>query len=165
MLPDNHVKEYLHEAYVRAVVAQAGYECSFSEQDYGIDARVSEVVQLKGKYVSSGFDFKIQMKASQDFRLDTTETVYSLKAEAHDRMALHTGSTIILVLFCVPQDANLRLEVTEDHLKLQQCCYWWPRPAAKTDKSSSIAIRIPRQNLFTPQACRDIMALVRAGMM
>ena len=60
MLPDSHVKEFLHQAYVSAVAAQAGFCCHLSTSDYGVDGRITEVQRLEtGKFQDTGVQFSV----------------------------------------------------------------------------------------------------------
>jgi|CXWL01.1.fsa_nt_gi hypothetical protein len=123
MIPDNHAKSFLSKSYVNAVVTQAGYGCQFEEPDYGIDARISEVQFLpNGKYVSSGFHFNVQIKASHKFTKHNQSISYALEADAYNKLVYHKGGLIVLVLFCLPEEPSSRLILTEDFLELRNCC-------------------------------------------
>lgn len=164
MIPDSHIKEYLHRAYVQAVAAQAGYGCEFRGPDYGADAVISEVEHLpNGKRVATGYEFNLQMKASQVFIQREDATDYDLDAEAHNRLVRFVGNAIVLIVFCISPDVQARLTVTEDYLQLQHCCYWYPRPTEETTNRRSTRIAIPRNQLFTPEACTSLMEGVKKG--
>lgn len=124
MIPDSHAKSFLSQAYVNAVVTQAGYACQFSNPDYGSDARVSEVQVLpNGKFLNSGFDFDIQIKASHNCKKTSTEVIYSLDGNAYERLINFRGGFIVLVLFFVPEKADERIGFSENcigHRKLEQ---------------------------------------------
>ncbi len=162
MIPDNHVKAHLQVAYVQAVAAQAGFACEFVKNDYGQDACISEIAFFPdGTYSPTGYQFWVQMKASQRFHIQERGTAYDLDADAHARLVRHIGSAIILLVFCVPADDDVRLTVTEEYLQMQRCCYWYPRPDTMPENKRSTRIVLPRTNLFTPQACRELMEAVK----
>lgn len=163
-LPDSHVKEYLHRAYVSAVVAQAGYTCEFSTADYGVDACISRVRELPGgKFTKDGVHLNVQLKATQNYRQNALEIRYDLDADAHNRLVHHDSGAIVLLLFCMPPMPSDHFDLTEHHLELRHCCYWHPRPTSLTSNTSSVTITIPRSRLFTPDACRELMDQVREG--
>ena len=164
MIPDNHAKSFLSKSYVNAVATHAGYGCQFQEIDYGIDAEISEVQCTKtGKFVSTGFHFNVQMKATHNFTKNNNEVIYSLDADAYNRMIIHEGGLIVLVLFCLPENPNDRILLTEDCLEIRNCCYWYRLDGDLTNNSSSKTIRIPRTQIFNPETCKNLMSSVRTG--
>ncbi len=142
--------------------ALAGYTCTFVTDDYGVDARISEVQSFPaGNFIETGVHFNVQMKASHDYRHRGASTLYDPDVDAHNRLVAHTGGAIILVLFCIPQNPGDRLDLTEEYLKLHRCCYWYPRPDTLTTNKRSVTITIPRSSLFTPDACKALMDRAR----
>ena len=153
MIPDSHAKSFLSQSYVNAVVTQAGYACQFSNPDYGTDARVSEIQVLpNGKFLNSGFDFDIQIKASHNCKITSTEVIYSLDGDAYDRLINYKGGFVVLVVFFVPEKADERIELRENALELRNCCYWYR--VTENDKKT---IHIPRSQIFNPVACKSLM--------
>ena len=70
-----HQKEALGQAYVRAVIAKAGFNFGKSEHDYGYDGTIKEVVNRGGRYVESCFGINFQLKSSCDVG-DLIENAY-----------------------------------------------------------------------------------------
>lgn len=156
MIPDSHAKSFLSQSYVNAVATQAGYTCHFKNPDYGVDAQISEVQFLpNGKFLDSGFGFDIQIKASHKYKKTETEIIYSLDGDAYDRLVNYKGGFIVLVVFCVPEKADERIELSENALRLRNCCYWY-RVTEKDQKT----IHIPRSQIFDPSACQILMQYV-----
>lgn len=164
MIPDSHAEAYLSEAYVKAVVTQAGFTCCFHDPDYGIDALASEIqVTRKGKCVPTGHHFSIQIKASYEFTRNDGTIKYELKADAYNKLTQHPGGLIVLVLFCLPQDPSERLFLTEDYLQLRYCSYWYRVLGDPTENKSSKTIDIPRGQVFDVAACQLFMEQVKSG--
>ncbi len=157
-MPDNHKKEYLSKSYLSAVVAQAGYICQMQEQDYGVDAVISEIQELKsGKLVSSGFQFDVQLKSTHIFTKNKNDISYALEAEAFNKLISRRSGLIVLVLFCVPELPADRLILSEDCLELRNCCYWFIVSGDLTENTASKTIHIPRNQIFNPENCRNLM--------
>lgn len=157
MLPDSHAKSFLSKSYVNAIATQAGYGCQFTEPDYGIDAMVSEVRLLEnGKFVNSGYHYNVQIKASYDYDKHENEIIYALKPEAYERLLVHEGGLIVLVLFCLPKSPSDRITLNEDHLELRNCCYWY-----RVTNQDRPTLHIPRSQLFDPKACTDLMSCAK----
>lgn len=76
-----HQKEALGQAYVRAVIAKAGFNFGKSEHDYGYDGTIKEVVNRGGRYVESCFGINFQLKSSCDVLLKTVMWYMILKAK------------------------------------------------------------------------------------
>lgn len=166
MLPDEHMKEHLHRAYVQAVAAQAGFTCDFPRDDYGIDARISEVRRMpRGKFRAVGTHFNVQMKASHLFTRRADSTGYNLAAEAYNSLVDHDDGQVILLVFCVPRLTSDRLDLGLDSLILQHCCFWYQRPTTLTTNTSSISISLPHTQLFTVDECRRAMTLAKSRML
>lgn len=162
MLHDNHAKSYLSESYVHAVVTQAGYLCNFARQDYGVDAVISETQEIpKIGFWPTGYQFNLQIKATHDFKKVGKSISYDLEADAYNKLLHHEGGFIVLVVFCLPKDANERVALTENCLRLKNCCYWYHVTGAPTPNKNSKTIKIPRAQMFTPGACKELMDLVR----
>src|SRR5438093_1614359 len=63
LLTRNHRQEALSRAYIQAVAARCGMNCSFRDFDYGIDATVHEIKRRGGHYAESGISLDIQAKS------------------------------------------------------------------------------------------------------
>lgn len=162
MIPDSHAKSFLSKSYVNAVATQAGYSCQFIDPDYGEDARISEVQRTRdGKYLSSGYQFFVQIKASCDYTKSDNAISYAIEADAYNKLVRYEGGLIVLVLFCVAANPPDRLVLTEDYLQLRHCCYWYKAGAEPTDNTKSKTIHIDRAQVFDPQACQTLMNIVK----
>lgn len=162
MIPDNHAKSFLSKSYVNAIATQAGFGCQFTEPDYGIDAKISEIQFYSDhKYSETGYHFNIQIKASHAFSKKNGSIIYDLEADAYNRLVRHKGGLIVLVLFCLPKIPDDRIYLTENCLELRNCCYWYYISGEETGNKSSITLNIPRNQVFDPVACTIMMNSVK----
>lgn len=76
-----HQKEALGQAYVRAVIAKAGFNFGKSEHDYGYDGTIKEVVNRGGRYVESCFGINFSKKVLAMLLLKTVMWYMILKAK------------------------------------------------------------------------------------
>ena len=164
-IPPSHIKERLSVAYVTAVVARAGSALSFTNgSDYGTDAYISEVIETpNGKFTESGISLKCQIKSTTSFSLISNNVVYDMEVGAYNKLATRQGRDCILVLLCLPNDAAEWLSLNENQLIIKKCCYWFYISGPKSANTSSHRIRIPRSQVFAPQAVIDLLTLVRNG--
>lgn len=79
-----HQKEALGQAYVRAVIAKAGFNFGKSEHDYGYDGTIKEVVNRGGRYVESCFGINFQLKSSCDVTFENGHVVYDLESKNYN---------------------------------------------------------------------------------
>ena len=76
-----HQKESLGQAYVRAVVAKAGFNIAVSEHDYGVDGLIKDVADRGGRYFETGFGINFQLKSSVDVVFEDGFVVYDLESK------------------------------------------------------------------------------------
>ena len=161
-LPLNYKMEHLHFAYVRAVAAKAGANCTRPENDYGVDLRINKVrTKPDGGFADTGFLFHCQLKATTNLKVEDDYVVYDMEAGAYKNLVEWKGGWIILIVFKLPKDEQEWLSVTEDVLCMKDCCYWIHLREESSTNESSKRIRIPRNQLFDPQAVTDLLERVR----
>lgn len=163
-LPLNHMKERLHLAYVRAVVARAGATFQPYDEDYGIDARISAVsLTPDGKYIAKGSAFDCQLKATTDWEIKDEHIVYDLDVKAYNNLVELKERLGILILYRLPKqpDPDAWVTVSKDNLTMRTCCYWKLLTGDKTTNTSTKQICIPTQQLFDHQAVTDLLEEVR----
>ncbi len=121
-IPTNHMKERLSEAYIRLVATRAGAKFDPTEApEYGVDGAIRKVRHLpNGKYKDTGWLFHIQIKATENVRLNDDFISYKMDGEAYNKLVSWKGSSpCILVVFRVPKDQNEWLNIDEDNLLLK----------------------------------------------
>ena len=133
--------------------------CSFDNFDYGIDLTINKIVSFKGRLVPSGNKLDVQLKSSIRASTDDYNIRYSLEIDTYNTLRDEISPTRrILVLFLLPRDEKEWLEQDEDRLLMRKCAYWISlKGRQKVDNKTSVTIHIPRTNLFTVDALRDIM--------
>ena len=118
-----HQKEALGQAYVRAVIAKAGFNFGKSEHDYGYDGTIKEVVNRGGRYVESCFGINFQLKSSCDVTFENGHVVYDLESKNYNDLVEESSMLPnILILLALPTDSNDWLEVTADQLIMKKMC-------------------------------------------
>lgn len=161
-LPFNNKMEHLHSAYVRAVAAKAGANCEGRENDYGADLRINKVrPKPGGGFADTGILFHCQLKATTNWKVEDDYVVYDMKVGAYNDLVEWEGGLMILIVFKLPKDEREWLKVTEDVLCMKGCCYWTHLTGESSTNESSKRIRIPRNQLFDPQAVTDLLERVR----
>lgn len=164
-MPLDHIKERLSNAYVSAVAAGAGATFTPKAPEYGTDAFIQPVKRLpNGRYTETGFLFMCQLKATTTSELTDSYVVYDMEVDAYNKLARWEGnSPCILVPFRLPENCDEWLTLDEEHLLLRTCCYWTRIPDSPSTNRSSQRIRIPRTQIFTPEAVIELLEKVKRG--
>jgi Domain of unknown function (DUF4365) len=161
-MTDEHRMEQLSRAYVQAVAAVAGCSCARPEPDYGCDLTIRQVVRLGTSFRPIGRNLDLQLRSTTTATRTDTEVVYDLDVRTYDllRTATH-AAPLLLVLYVLPPDPSEWLAQTDDQLALKHCAYWLSlRREPAVSNRSSVRVRVPRENRFTPEALLRIMKAV-----
>lgn len=159
----NKQKEQFSIAYVRAVIAAAGFTVYTPEvDDDSIDLGITG---------SAPFDLpirprvEVQLKSTANQRaLHQGQVHFPLKIKNYDDLRLPSLVPRVLLLVVMPDDVSDWLRHTEEELVLSGCGYWlslFGYPS--TENTESVTVQIPRAQQFTPEALRAIMKRVNDG--
>ena len=162
-LPITLKKESLSEAYVRAIVAKAGYNFGKYDHDMGIDGVIKDVKEINGAFRAIGFGIEFQLKSTWDVTFENGELVYDLEVKNYNDLASwEGGNPAILILFVMPRDENLWVDFSNERLVIRQCAWWCSLQGLKvTDNGYKKRIRIPETQVFSPEELEKLMDKVR----
>jgi hypothetical protein len=172
MITEEHTKEALCRAYVQAIAGRAGTNASISDRefDYGIDGTFNEVhvralQNGKNRLVESGFKWDFQLKCTVKWKVEGTDLIYDLAAKAHNDLAIRAatvGTTAaVLIVLCLPPETDNWMALDEEQLILRKCGYWFRITTAPTDTGTPVTIRIPRAQIFSAEALRELFTTLR----
>lgn len=146
-------------AYVRAIVAQAGWNpYNFDIDDDSIDLGIG--INDKGRT-----RLEIQLKCTGEPVDMTQETFpFDLKLKNYNDLRVESLVPRLLVVVCVPEDINTWTKQTEQELCLRHCGYWlslvgMPDVTNKT----KVRIQIPRNNIFSVKFLKNAMQRIASG--
>lgn len=146
-------EEAISRAYVQAVAAGAGFTTASYDFDLdGIDLRVQAGGQMRPA-------LELQLKATINLRgpIDD-EYRFDLKTENYKRLREPTQTPRLLVVLKLPRDSNEWIEITPHELMLRDRAYWVDLLGApKTTNKRTIAVGIPKQNLFNIESLQSLM--------
>ena len=154
-------------SYLHAVVSKAGGGCvqtGKTEDDMGIDAKISFKGEFSRKPLYSAFNIDVQLKSSRQKLAESDENIsYSLKKKQYDKYTSRSSHESILVLFCLPDAPELWLAHSEEELILRKCAYWTSLKGAPPCKNDSITIHFPKRNVFDVEHLHQILAVLSKG--
>lgn len=157
-------QEALSLAYIKVVAAMCGMTHSTRSKDYGLDLTLHEVSEEGGRFAESGMAIDLQVKSSTSVVETKSEVGFDLPVRAYDALRAETDRVRLLVVFVLPNDESEWVRQTRAKLELRKAAYWVSlrgRPAVKN--RSTVRIALPKRQLFTPNAVREIIERVRRG--
>ena len=132
--------------------------------DYGVDGEFEEIIELQnGRLRASPFKLAYQAKATVEWWEEGDYIVYDLEATAYNDIVTReeAAPTLILLLLCLPKEEEQWHSVSHAGTIIRNCCYWEIFAGEPTPNTSRKRVRIPKENLFTPQALINLMTLER----
>jgi Domain of unknown function (DUF4365) len=163
MTPEQQ-KEEISKAYLHAVAAICGYSVGTWTQDHGgIDATVGAASTVGlGHLARPKVD--IQLKASARTDLVYYDHIsWQLDIDHYDSLRATASLPHILVVLLLPQDIGQAVEHTVQQLMIRRCAYWVMMTGMEAATGDSKTVHIPKRNVFTPDALRDILTKVSQG--
>lgn len=160
-----HQKEALSRAYVRAVIAKAGFNFGKTDFDYGIDGTIKDVINRNGRYVDSCFGINFQLKSSCDVIFENGLVIYDLESKNYNDLVAESSTLPnILILLALPPNSDEWLEVTAEQLVMRKCAWWCSLEGQDpTTNQTTKRITIPDCQIFSPAALVDLMEKVKGG--
>jgi hypothetical protein len=154
MITTPHMMERLSMAHIHALSGGAGLNMwEGKTHDYGVDITLRPVIIRDGRRVESGFSLDCQVKATTNWRYDDQEVIYDLEAKNFNDIVGRNADAIplIVILLCLPSEFSDWMSSDETQTVLRNCCYWVRPQGPLTTNTSTVRVRIPRQNRVTAQ--------------
>jgi hypothetical protein len=164
MITKQHTEEGLSRACVQAISARAGFNLSNKEFDYGVDGSLDEVSYIDGRRCESGYSLNFQLKASILCKENENFIVYDLEVKTHnDLVWIRDNGAIpcILILLALPEDEAKWLKCEENQVAIGGTCYWYYPTTDKSSNINKVRIKIPRQQIFSPEAVTALFNKLR----
>ncbi len=160
-LPENIRKEGMSYAYIAALASRLGFECLHPKFDYdSVDILLKTSGKIRPDSRRKGPPLNIQCKATAlELPAGTSDINFSLPIQNYNHL-IDTEETIdrILVVLLLPKDPTLWLTHSTDALISRTCAYWMTlRGLAPSTNKTKKRIKIPRNNVLTPDALESIL--------
>ena len=167
IVPIQTIEESLSIAYAHAIISKTGIALpEIPDKDFGVDIRVKKLERYKGKVVDMGVIFDCQLKATINWSDDGTVISYDLDSDSYNKLVFrYNNSTTIcfLVVHCLPREEEKWISLSDNELILRKCSYYYHINGEETNNSSSIRIKIPKNNRFTPENVIELIKKIRKG--
>lgn len=157
-------KEQFSYDYVSMVATAADCMVTMAPRSLdarGIDCTISATEEVEGIAYPS---FDVQVKCTADDRGDGDQISYALDIGNYNSLrAENVWDPRVLIVVFVPNKVDDWLRHTNDELCVRYCGYWISlRGQPETDNTTSKTIHIPRQQVFSVDALREIMRRIAA---
>ncbi|WP_066437256.1 DUF4365 domain-containing protein [Chryseobacterium sp. CCH4-E10] len=163
MLTENRIKEELNLAYVLSVAASKKFSTELTRIDSdSIDA----TIRYNGKLVEDSIlyspEIKLQLKATSGANIDNDQIVFPLSIKNYNDLRLPSTCPRLLVVMCLPENSEHWLQHSTNELIIKKCCHYLNLNGfPDTDNTTSVTVRIPLVNVFSPDSIYQLM--VRAS--
>ena len=162
-MEENLVKEQFSNAFVKAIASIAKYTTYTPEvDDDSID--IGFASKGGGGTVHSP-RLEAQLKCTSAKILKQDHVHFPLIKKNYDDLRIENVHVPrILIVVAVPENMTESIEQSEESLILKYCGYWVSlRGLSESNNQKSMTIQIPRKNIFSVDALRDIMAKIEKG--
>ena len=152
-------QECFGDVFLLAVASVAG--CAVSPRrpdDDSIDWTLSCKLPRRPK-------LDVQMKTTSEDAGNGETIRYPLKKKNYNDLILtNVLAPRVLVLVKLPTNMADWLWLTADQLVIRRCGYWVSLAGMpQRDNETSVTVPVPRENLLTPEAVRQIMRTINEG--
>ncbi|MFB2876923.1 DUF4365 domain-containing protein [Floridanema aerugineum] len=159
----NSQKEEFSYGYIHLLASVCGYifdtATRAKDNNLGIDVEIIDSVSTLDNEAARFF---IQAKCTtpEYFIEEGDFYKYDLKVTSYKQLIRKTLDPLILVILVVPKEIEDWITIDEENGEtiIRKCAYWISLKGKEpTNKTGTIRIKIPKENLFTPTAMRNIM--------
>ena len=161
LLTLSDIKSALSIAYVQAVAARAGYTCG---EPPGPDRDSIDLQIADGGLMRPKID--LQLKATAGLKTSENGFSYELIIKNYNDLRTDTQTPRILVILDLPDDEDEWLKISDQELIMRKAAYWISlKGQPDSENSSSITIKISKDNLFDVDALKTLMEQSRQGVL
>lgn len=155
-------QEEISKAYLHAVAARCGFTVASWTQDHGgIDATVGAASTVGAGTISRPkVDIQLKATTQQDLVRDDFVS-WTLEIAHYDSLRAAASIPHLLVVLVLPENADDGIEHTAEQLVIRRCAYWVKMTGMdEADRTSTKTVRLPRSNVFSPDALREILGKI-----
>ncbi len=159
MLTENKIKEELNLAYVLSVAASKKFATEFTRIDSdSVDATIRYNGKLTADSILYSPEIKIQLKATSGANIVNNEIVFPLPIKNYNDLRLPSTCPRLLIIMCLPENSEDWLRHSDNELIIKKCCHYLNLNGyPDTDNTTTVTVRVPLTNVFSPDSIYDLM--------
>lgn len=165
-MTEEQIKEALSRGFIQLVANRDGFKCQKPDFDHGVDLSItrSRAVNRGGRvrFLDTGEYIEVQLKATTEHSVERTNGFikYDLEAKTYNDLIERRDDVtpLFLVLFVLPTNSDVWLNVEAERLILRGCAYFYrPTPLdPPTENLHSRRISIPDGSLIGQSFVREV---------
>jgi hypothetical protein len=170
-LTENDVKAELSYAYLHTVVSRAGFSCEVTgrlSDGAGVDAvlRIRERLTPPPSLLEFTVDVQLKATSGEPVLRDDRYSFWLIRRHYDKLRMTEIRDPRILVVLFLPSEPSQWVEQTVDALLLRRCALWvCLYDAPPTDNQTGQTVYLPRENVFSVEGLRDMLARRATGEM
>lgn len=154
------VKEQLSNRFIGILAANKGFVIDKPDLDLGVDYQLKKTTTYstpsgKTRYTYDSRYIDLQLKATTDNSIiaEPNSVKYDLEVKTYNDLVERQANGIaplVLILFVLPHDQNLWVDINHAEIKLRKNAYWFTPSvgASPTDNEHTVRIKIPNTNML-----------------
>jgi len=160
MLTTNRIKEEINLAYILAIAAIKEFSTEITRVDNdSVDATICyHGYLLPEESTLFSPQIKLQLKATSQPNIIDDNIHFVLSVKNYNDLRARSGTPRFLVVLCLPEDRTDWLVHSSSKLILQKCAYFVNlKGFPETANESSVTVKVPLSNIFSPDSLYDLM--------
>lgn len=159
-MTEEQIKEQLSNKFIGILAANKGFSIVKPEFDTGIDYQLQKFITYikpngKTRHTSDGRYIDLQLKATTENSIvDEAHSIkYDLEVKTYNDLVerqANGSAPLILILFVLPHDPNIWVDIDHAEIRLRKHAYWYIPPVGSgpTANDHRIRIEIPKANML-----------------
>ena len=163
-ITEEHIKEGISKAYVKAIASFAGLNTQEYGYDYGLDGTFSGVTVRNRRIVDNGIKLDYQLKSSTRVTIEDDFIKYPLESKNYNDLVTKVATPRILIVYKLPENREEWIKISEESTSFKDCAWWYSLCGQdSTINKSSKIIKIPRNQGFNDRNLQELMRKVERG--
>jgi len=159
-MTEEQIKEQLSNRFIGILAANRGFALDKPDLDLGVDYQLKKTTSYvtplgKTRYTYDSRYIDLQLKATTENSIidEPLQIKYDLEVKSYnDLVERQTNGTapLILILFVLPHDANIWVDIDHAEIRLRKHAYWFSPAVGSlpTTNGHRIRIEIPKTNML-----------------
>ncbi len=159
MLTENQTKEELSIAYIHAIAAKIGFSCERPKTDMdSVDVEIKSHGYLTHDSIIYSPEIKLQLKSTSCINMIGDNIHFSLPVNNYEALRSNSMTPRLLVIFELPTNKDDWIHHTSEELIMRKCTYWVNLSGEPdTQNQSSVTVKIPKQQVLSPDELYQLM--------
>ncbi|QYJ69108.1 DUF4365 domain-containing protein [Flavobacterium litorale] len=162
------IKEHLSNGFIGILAANKGFMIDKPSVDYGVDYQLKKTTTYTPpsggtRYIQDSRYIDLQLKATTENSViyEPNLIKYDLEVKSYNDLVerqINGIAPLVLILFVLPSNPQIWVEVDEDEIKLRRHAYWYvpPKGSVLTNNIHRVRIEIPKVNMLGIDCFSDL---------